>query len=1051
MTDVPDWAKDDSASSVPDWAKEEAPKQDFSWSKAVTDVPSEIKKEAGAAWSNIAAIRHRSEQGPIEGLMTTGKAVLAPARLLASPFIGTARSMIGHGMANLEHLAGQYINPEVAAKDNPEAMYEAAKGDVDLAMSAMAPRGGLRGAPVTAPPIPATPPTNEVVAAANRVSQVVPETINVPRAFASDNIAVQRAGQLARNVPFVGDRIPQATGEMADQMGNAVKSIASHYGEGSGSNVANRIGRTLGEAAETETSAAQNAARASDEALLADWQRAQDSAMAQVAQHEQRSLTQARQATGDMSPQDMGQALVERLRAGEAEARARKDALYAQAGESDAAVRAESVRGVHDRVSSALDDAGRVVDPQLTPAANRMMDELRRFSNLEIPNRIGAPPPPAESIVSVGAQGMEQTRKRLGSLAQAANNDADRSAARLIMRHFDDWQAEAYDNALFSGSPEALQVARDARAANASWRQRFYNDRDDADRIINRIVTGEVTPQEVSNWIVGSSQVGGKGVSSRLLTRIAEVTNNDQDVLDAIRSGVANRLFGATEGVEGRTPEKTANAINEFFNGSGRDVANRLFTPQQRQAALNYAAVLRRGQEARQDIAAVAKNTKPSAMEVGPGPMRDLATSVLGRNGKSDEALFSAIDAYAKSGGRADVQTLADIVRSIPEKDKGDLAGAIIRKLGHSNQTNGFSPEKFATEWKKYTPQAKSILFGNSGPHRQALDDIATISQRYKEVGRRFGNPSGTAQNVAGLGVLASVFTHPYVAIPSLVGGAVFARLLSAPASAQKVAILGKASVALANGATPAKIAVLESAAKGVAAAANRLGSDVAASDIMRAIKGGSVPASADQEKPKSQGEINGQPNSGKDERSHKAHGGPVARATGGAANHNHNPTEAQKKAGNYAKTHKLFHGLNISVENLKGSKRSGVSKDGKNWSVRMPAHYGYIKGTVGADKDHVDCYLGPNERSDQVFVVDQMDDKTGRFDEHKCLLGFNSEREARETYLAGFSDGKNRIKHMRRMTIDEFKDWLRSGDTGKPIKAQDAGLRIAYKTKAGH
>lgn len=171
-------------------------------------------------------------------------------------------------------------------------------------------------------------------------------------------------------------------------------------------------------------------------------------------------------------------------------------------------------------------------------------------------------------------------------------------------------------------------------------------------------------------------------------------------------------------------------------------------------------------------------------------------------------------------------------------------------------------------------------------------------------------------------------------------------------------------------------------------------------------------------------------------------------RARGGAV-HNSAPTEAQKRAGNYAKTHKYFHGLDITIENLKGRSRSGVGKDGKPWSVRMPAHYGYIKRTEGADGDHVDCYLGPNLKSDQVFVVDQKDDKTGRFDEHKCLLAFNSEREAKATYLAGFSDGKNRIKHMRRMTVSEFKDWLKQGDTSKPIKAQDVGLRLAFQVRS--
>lgn len=683
---------------------------------------------------------------------------------------------------------------------------------------------------------------NDVVSAADRISKISP--VEVPKAFASDNIAVQRAGQLARNVPIVGDSIPRATGRMVDQLGDANAVIASHYGEGSGPNVASRIGNNIDAAAENETSAATNAARRSDDALLADWQRSQDEALHQVGHSETSAFERARQATGDMSPQDMGQALIERLRTGEQAARARKDQLYNAAGNSDASVRSESVQGVHNRVSTALDDRGRVVDPQLTPAANSMMNELQRFSNLEIPNRVGPRPPDPADIVSVDARGMEQTRKRLSGLSQAANNDADRAAARIIMHEFDAWQGDAYERALFSGSPEALQSFRDARSANASWRQRFYNDRDDADRLINRVVTGEVTPQEMSNWLVGNTQVGSKGISSRLLTRLGEVTDNDPQALNAIRGGVANRLFGTTEGATARGAEKTASDIYQFFNGSGRDVANRLFTPQQRQSALNYANTLRRGENSRQDIASVSANTKPSAMKANPGPMQQLARATLGASGKTDEALFSAIDSYAKSGSRGDVQTLSDIVRNIPEKDRGDLAGAIIRKLGYSDQAKGFSPEKFATDWAKYTPQAKSILFGNAGAHRQALDDIATIAQRYKEVGRRFGNPSGTGQQVTGFGSIAAVFTHPFIAIPSLVGGTVFARMLSAPASAQKTANLFKKSLAMADRPNQTHLNSLTSAAESFAKEAQNSGSKISVPQFMKQLRLAPVAAS---------------------------------------------------------------------------------------------------------------------------------------------------------------------------------------------------------------
>jgi hypothetical protein len=54
--------------------------------------------------------------------------------------------------------------------------------------------------------------------------------------------------------------------------------------------------------------------------------------------------------------------------------------------------------------------------------------------------------------------------------------------------------------------------------------------------------------------------------------------------------------------------------------------------------------------------------------------------------------------------------------------------------------------------------------------------------------------------------------------------------------------------------------------------------------------------------------------------------------------------------------------GMDISIENKKGSVRSGTDKNGKAWSQKMGWDYGYIRGTVGKDKDHVDCFLGPNQ-----------------------------------------------------------------------------------------
>ena len=172
--------------------------------------------------------------------------------------------------------------------------------------------------------------------------------------------------------------------------------------------------------------------------------------------------------------------------------------------------------------------------------------------------------------------------------------------------------------------------------------------------------------------------------------------------------------------------------------------------------------------------------------------------------------------------------------------------------------------------------------------------------------------------------------------------------------------------------------------------------------------------------------------------------------ATGGAVE----PTEAQKAAGNYLKHHTSFQGIPISIENLKGSKRSGIDPNGKEWAVTMPAHYGYVKGTEGADGDHVDVYLGPDPTSTAVFVVDQQDLKTKAFDEHKALLGFATREAALDAYDRGFSDGKgrDRIKAVARLTVPEFKQWLRRHDTTKPVRGQghiDRALSLVSRYKS--
>ncbi|MGV1752795.1 PLxRFG domain-containing protein [Agrobacterium sp. CG674] len=149
-------------------------------------------------------------------------------------------------------------------------------------------------------------------------------------------------------------------------------------------------------------------------------------------------------------------------------------------------------------------------------------------------------------------------------------------------------------------------------------------------------------------------------------------------------------------------------------------------------------------------------------------------------------------------------------------------------------------------------------------------------------------------------------------------------------------------------------------------------------------------------------------------------------------------PSQAQKEAGNYKVGRLKLGGLDISVENPAGSERKGKSESGKEWSVKMKSHYGYIRGTVGKDKDHIDVFVRPGtetlDDTAPVFVVDQRDPARGRFDEHKVMAGFDNEAEAKAAYLENYTAGWKGLGDISQTTMGEFKNWLKSGKTSEPF-----------------
>lgn len=149
-------------------------------------------------------------------------------------------------------------------------------------------------------------------------------------------------------------------------------------------------------------------------------------------------------------------------------------------------------------------------------------------------------------------------------------------------------------------------------------------------------------------------------------------------------------------------------------------------------------------------------------------------------------------------------------------------------------------------------------------------------------------------------------------------------------------------------------------------------------------------------------------------------------------------PTPAQISAGNYPKGHHRVAGLDISVENPAGSVRK------PEYPV-MTAHYGYIRGTVGADGDHLDVFVKvgtPDDWQGNFFVADMADDQ-GKFAQHKVMIGYNNVAEARRALLNHFSrDWHGRLLNITQQTQDQFKQW-ETGDLSRPCAKIDLAAAL--------
>jgi hypothetical protein len=600
--------------------------------KAITDVPHEMY-QAGAeqigniknAWNERHA-RHEAQaikdSGPnasffdpgamvnsLKDVADTGKMVLGAASIIPSTLIaGPARSLIGHPLADAEHLVGSIINPQQAAKDNPEQMYQTAKGDVDTALSAVRPRGpmvkapsvpgtiaGPHEIPADAPSyqhpsqIPAPPPPESV---AN--TQAADEFgIKLSRGQATGDLDTIRYEDMAargaygkdlqdKAVPFFEKQFQdtQAAGHAVGQQTARTAPVAdtpSDAASAVGSEVADRAARARALQAQTEQQAATEAE--SQRGILSDQNRALSDALRGS------SLPIA-------NPTEAGEVVGANVRQAAAANRAEFQARYREFGELPGEFRVDAVRGLGTRVRNEIGggDNPIIIDDQLTPAASRAIQALDEMSVPRIQNRASpnAAPNPDE-IAGVNLRGIDQMRKKLVAYYQAARtNPTDARAVQGIIHGFDGQIERAITEGLFSGDPRALEALQEARASYARYRRTFspQGAGDDVGTAMRRIVERNATPEETANMIIGSGKIGNSGLPVRIADRLEQVLGADSDSWSALRQAMWQKASQVRNSAGVVDPAKSAQSINDF---TGTTLAQRMFTAQERAAMRAHA------------------------------------------------------------------------------------------------------------------------------------------------------------------------------------------------------------------------------------------------------------------------------------------------------------------------------------------------------------------------------------------------------------------------------------------------------------------------------
>ena len=154
------------------------------------------------------------------------------------------------------------------------------------------------------------------------------------------------------------------------------------------------------------------------------------------------------------------------------------------------------------------------------------------------------------------------------------------------------------------------------------------------------------------------------------------------------------------------------------------------------------------------------------------------------------------------------------------------------------------------------------------------------------------------------------------------------------------------------------------------------------------------------------------------------------------------NPSDAQKESGNYKKGHIKFGGYNYTIENPKGSTRSGKDADGKEWKVTMHDTYGYIRGKFGKDGDHLDMFI-----NDKADLDNWKGDVPDEFNAPDVVANKNADNESGAEYHEYKQDEPSSITYKDRYKA--FKQRMANREKTAGLRKERKEAEDSYNSKS--